>query len=728
MTVSSSTAKAGPYAGAGLPGPFTVPFRFLSASHLQVIRTSSSGLDTTLTLTADYTVSGVGASSGSVTLTAPLASGERLTIIRNAPFTQLADYVNNDAFPAESHEDALDLLTMQTQQLKERVDSALTLPATVTGVDTDLPTPESNKLIGWNEAANALQNFDATTLATIVAFGTSRADTFTGNGTQTQFALTANPGALANLDVAIGGVTQVPGIDYTFSGTTLTFISGAPANGVRILARYFLALPQGVTDSAASTFLQAGTGAVTRTAQAKMRDTVSVKDFGAVGDNVADDTAAIQAAIDALEASGGGELRFPSGTYKITAPLTVAGQVNLVGENLWSTLINKTTSTVGSGSNTARSGTITDTYAVDAVVILTHPNDGYNYETQIRNLTLKKNAYAASSYGIYAPRCTHFLFGELLILNCQIGYYTFDSWMSNLRNVTVQACAIGYQHADDGSGSGTGTSITFQNCWVNFDNTIDQPTTAFSLFGLTYSSLICCASDNAIRTDGAGIYNYTFLTCTGISMSGCGAENFKGGFIRVSGGHVSVTETRTFASTGVASGTVAMVLVDSSAKLTMQGCNFAVPTSVGVLYNLIIQTGAQLVEINPFASPSGGDTFASFSGGASRAVITSENTTFYNASGSYTLPKKVTGSNALVAATPQTIYTLTDAGAYYLYIYVSASGSAYRSVYLITTDGAAAEVTALKAGASLTISMSGLNVRATSAATAGASWTIIQQT
>ena len=64
-------------------------------------------------------------------------------------------------------------------------------------------------------------------------------------------------------------------------------------------------------------FLQGGTGASTRTVQAKLRDFVSVKDFGAVGDGVTDDAAAIQAAFDSV--SDGASVFFPSGIYVISA-------------------------------------------------------------------------------------------------------------------------------------------------------------------------------------------------------------------------------------------------------------------------------------------------------------------------------------------------------------------------------------------------------------------------
>jgi hypothetical protein len=63
-----------------------------------------------------------------------------------------------------------------------------------------------------------------------------------------------------------------------------------------------------------------GLGAITRTVDAKLLDTVSVKDFGAVGDGVADDTSEIQAALDA---SVGKSLYLPPGTYRTTSSLVI---------------------------------------------------------------------------------------------------------------------------------------------------------------------------------------------------------------------------------------------------------------------------------------------------------------------------------------------------------------------------------------------------------------------
>jgi len=63
-------------------------------------------------------------------------------------------------------------------------------------------------------------------------------------------------------------------------------------------------------------FIQTGTGATSRTALAKLRESVSVKDFGAVGDGVTDDTTAIRAAIADAIANGIGLIWFPRGTYR----------------------------------------------------------------------------------------------------------------------------------------------------------------------------------------------------------------------------------------------------------------------------------------------------------------------------------------------------------------------------------------------------------------------------
>jgi hypothetical protein len=138
-------------------------------------------------------------------------------------------------------------------------------------------------------------------------------------------------------------------------------------------------------------FLQSGTGAVTRTAQAKMRDIISVLDFGAVGDGVANDTAALQAAINAATATKR-RLYVPAGTYLYTT-LAVNDEFAISGDGNSSNL--KTTQAFNGGITvTTNSPVIFENLALTAVgpqiagALLTLTDDSFeNGLSTFRNVT-----------------------------------------------------------------------------------------------------------------------------------------------------------------------------------------------------------------------------------------------------------------------------------------------------------------------------------------------------
>jgi hypothetical protein len=178
MTVASSTARVS-YSGNGSTTSFSVTFYFLADSHLQVIIRSSTGTETIKTLNTDYTVTGAGdPSGGSVVFGTAPASGQTVVIVRNVPLTQQTDYQANDPFPAESHEEALDKLTMLTQQLQDALTRSIKLSTTNTMSSTEFT-------VGAADRANKILAFDSSgEIAVTQEIGTYRGNWASGTAYQ----------------------------------------------------------------------------------------------------------------------------------------------------------------------------------------------------------------------------------------------------------------------------------------------------------------------------------------------------------------------------------------------------------------------------------------------------------------------------------------------------------------------------------------------------------------
>lgn len=247
MTTPSTTRRAGPFNGNGLTTNFPFYFKIFEDTDIAVTLADADGVETTLALTTDYTVTinadqDVSPGGLIVAITAP-ATGETLVIVGDLDYDQQADLPNGGNFNPTVIENALDRLTMQVQQLAELVGRSLRLQVTDADADPELPVPSANDIIGWDASATALVNIDPATLVSSVAYGSEYYDTFSGTGAQTAFTLSVAPGSLANLQVHIAGVRQYPGTDYTVSGTTLTFSSAPPAGTNNILAVYGSTVP-----------------------------------------------------------------------------------------------------------------------------------------------------------------------------------------------------------------------------------------------------------------------------------------------------------------------------------------------------------------------------------------------------------------------------------------------------------------------------------------------------
>ena len=156
MTISSTTVKNS-YSGNGTLDTFNYTFKIFADSDLEVIIRDATATETVKTLTTHYTVTGAGsASGGTVVFTSGnIPSATETVVIRRAvPQTQAIDYIANDPFPAESHEEGLDRAMMAVQQLQEEVTRSIKLSRTNTMNSTEFAvgsTDRAGKIFGFDD-------------------------------------------------------------------------------------------------------------------------------------------------------------------------------------------------------------------------------------------------------------------------------------------------------------------------------------------------------------------------------------------------------------------------------------------------------------------------------------------------------------------------------------------------------------------------------------------------
>lgn len=373
MTISSETRKAGPFTGNGLTATYPFTFKVFANTDLVVVRTDLLNVDTTLALTTDYTVSlnadQDSSPGGSITLVAgPLDVGLKVTMTSDVPLTQGVDITNQGGFYPEIISNALDKLTIISQQLQLGVDRSAKLPIsnttdadtltadivlladnfdkldllvadiaaivgvhddlasvdvvsanltnvntvasnitnvntvstnianvnTVAGIKTDVQTVAANVLDVTNFAdvyygpsttdptvrkdGGALQSGDLyfnTSTQKVRAYTgggwvdagtpvpvTITIDKFSGTGSQTNFTLSTAPTFTNATSVRIAGVGQRLGIDFTVSGSTLTFTTAPPAGTNNIYVTVVSSYAGGVPNDGSVTAAKMAAGAV----------------------------------------------------------------------------------------------------------------------------------------------------------------------------------------------------------------------------------------------------------------------------------------------------------------------------------------------------------------------------------------------------------------------------------------------------------------------------------
>jgi len=339
---------------------------------------------------------------------------------------------------------------------------------------------------------------------------------------------------------------------------------------------------------------------------------VNILWFGAKGDGVdyESNSSRIQLALD-----GFSNIYAPEGVYNISDNLYMDSpegfEKKLRGDGMYATQFYKYTNNLGSGSNIAPSA-VTDSYAVDSIITIRHPDSQYAFNVTIKDLRIKGSN--DNSIGLFAPRTSHTRIENVHIKNTIIGWKTFDTWDSKFDMVQVQSLysgastSMGFQWTSNGDNVGRGTTLDFSNCWVR------DCDGGYVIKNVKYSAMNNCGADHINKNNKSSnsACSYSFDLCD-IVLNGCGTEDMNIGanqsVIRLAGGSYVFNVFHALDISNVSTGTM---IFSDAASSRWNSCDLRdFNTATGT--NIVVQNGSKMFsDANNF--PNNGNNYTSMSG------------------------------------------------------------------------------------------------------------------
>lgn len=458
-------------------------------------------------------------------------------------------------------------------------------------------------------------------------------------------------------DLAATGGAALVGIDDGSSGSLFTTVQG------------FLNYLLSSAGSAIVGFIQAGTGAVARTSQAKMRETVSIADFGA--DPGEDIVTTVGTALTALGTTDNATLVFPKGSYTIGQNVDWSAYRNVTfvlepgctfSHSTFNILFPERVE-VGLGVLFTGSGTVRCVNK-DAASTTPSPGDGYvqygnrsfgslasfeNATSAVSNIALGDNALASVTAG-----CGEIAIGPDALKSTTgnntvpVGTSGREGWYNIAIGLTAgRDNTLGFENVYIGAFTGQKGTTAQWNTAVGshsqITNTVGQENTSLGAY-----SLVVNQGDNNVAVGWAALENQTSGSNVAVGHTAMNANTTGTNNVIVGNGAMPASTT---ASQNVVVGAAALPNLGTGSNNTAIGY-----LSLGTLAGA--GTNNTSVGANSLLIATG-DSNTALGSGAGNAVTTETNTTQIGLAANCIASNQVTLGNASVTSLRCAVTTIT---------------------------------------------------------------------